>query len=59
MGRENEVRGSKRKVDLMAVRKMVKLGLKHGIVAYELTAGDSQYHALSYSEIKELTRTPQ
>jgi 4-hydroxy-tetrahydrodipicolinate synthase len=43
-------------VDYDAIRRIVKLGLDHGIVAYELTAGDSQYHALSYDEIKQLTR---
>lgn len=43
-------------VDYEGVRKMVCLGQTHGIGIYELTAGNSQYHALSYEEIKELTR---
>ncbi|HXG23836.1 MAG TPA: dihydrodipicolinate synthase family protein, partial [Chthonomonadales bacterium] len=43
-------------VDYEGVRKMVRLGQMHGIAIYELTAGNSQYHALSYEEIKELTR---
>ena len=43
-------------VDYQAVRNLVRQGLDHGIIVYELTAGDSKYAALSYEEIKELTR---
>lgn len=43
-------------VDYEGVRNMVHLGQVHGIEIYELTAGNSQYHALSYEEVKELTR---
>lgn len=43
-------------VDYEGVRNLVRLGLTHGIVAYELTSGDSRYDMLSYDEIKELTR---
>ncbi len=42
-------------VDYDGVRNMIRLGLDHGIVAYELTSGDSQFHCLSYDEIKQLT----
>ncbi len=42
-------------VDYQGARNMVKLGLAHGITVFELTAGDSQYHVLSYSEIQRLT----
>jgi len=43
-------------VDYEGVRNMVRLGQAHGIEIYELTAGNSQYHALRYEEVKELTR---
>jgi 4-hydroxy-tetrahydrodipicolinate synthase len=43
-------------VDYAAVRKIAQQGLANGIQVYELTAGNSQYHALSFEEIKKLTR---
>jgi dihydrodipicolinate synthase/N-acetylneuraminate lyase len=43
-------------VEYEAIRKIIQRGLQHGIGIFELTAGNSQYHALSYDEIKEITR---
>src|SRR5437879_5268551 len=43
-------------VDYAGVRSIVQRGLANGIEVYELTAGNSQYHVLSYEEIKKLTR---
>ncbi len=45
------------RVDSAGVDNMIRRGLDAGIVAFELTAGDSQFHVLSYDEIKQLTRT--
>jgi 5-dehydro-4-deoxyglucarate dehydratase len=44
------------KVDYQGLRNMIRGGLNAGIGVFALTAGNSQYHALSYQEIKELTR---
>lgn len=44
-------------VDYDGVRNVVNRGLQYGVHLFELTAGNSQYFALSYEEIKNLTRT--
>jgi len=44
-------------VDYEGVRNIVNRGLRYGVKVFELTAGNSQYYALSYDEIKKLTRT--
>lgn len=44
-------------VDYDGVRNVVNRGLQHGVHLFELTAGNSQYFALSYEETKNLTRT--
>lgn len=44
-------------VDYDGVRNVVKRGLQYGVRLFELTAGNSQYFALSYEEIKRLTQT--
>jgi 4-hydroxy-tetrahydrodipicolinate synthase len=36
---------------------VISRGLRYGVKIFELTAGNSQYFALSYDEIKKLTRT--
>lgn len=47
----------KLEVDHESVRRIVRRGLHYGVRTYELTAGNSKYFALSYEEIKQLTRT--
>lgn len=44
------------KVDYQGMRNMIARGLNAGVRVFALTAGNSQYYALSYEEIKELTR---
>jgi dihydrodipicolinate synthase/N-acetylneuraminate lyase len=44
------------KVDYQGMRNMITRGLNAGVRVFALTAGNSQYYALSYEEIKELTR---
>jgi 4-hydroxy-tetrahydrodipicolinate synthase len=43
-------------VDYEGVRSVVSRGLRYGVKVFELTAGNSQYFALSYDEIKKITR---
>ena len=43
-------------VDFAGVRRMITRALEEGIRVFSLTPGNSYYHALSYEEIKELTR---
>jgi len=47
----------KRRIDHAAVRRMVDRALRYGVPIFALTAGNSQYHSLSYEEVKALTRT--
>jgi dihydrodipicolinate synthase/N-acetylneuraminate lyase len=44
-------------VDYDGIRNIVRRGLRYGVKIFELTAGNSQYFALSYDEIKRVTRT--
>jgi dihydrodipicolinate synthase/N-acetylneuraminate lyase len=44
------------KVDYKSVRNMINRAANAGVRVFALTAGNSQYYALSYDEIKELTR---
>ena len=44
-------------VDHESVRRIIRRGLHYGVRIFELTAGNSKYFALSYEEIKQLTRT--
>lgn len=44
------------KVDHQGVRNLVRLGLANGIGVYELTMGNSMYNAMTYDEIKKLTK---
>lgn len=44
-------------IDHGSIRKIVECGLKAGSHVFALTAGNSQYDRLTYSEIKELTAT--
>jgi len=44
-------------VDYDGIRSVVNRGLNYGVKIFELTAGNSQYFALSYDEIKNVTRT--
>lgn len=43
-------------VDFAGVRRMITRAVEHGIRVFSLTPGNSYYHALSYEEVKELTR---
>ena len=43
-------------IDFQGVRNMIKRALEHGVKIFSLTGGNSQYHAMTYEEIKELTR---
>ncbi|MFB3904607.1 MAG: dihydrodipicolinate synthase family protein [Acidobacteriota bacterium] len=47
----------KREIDHAAVRRMAERALRYGVPVFALTAGNSQYHSLSYEEVKALTRT--
>jgi 5-dehydro-4-deoxyglucarate dehydratase len=44
------------RVDYQGMRNMINGGLNAGVRVFTLTAGNNQYYALSYEEIKELTR---
>jgi 4-hydroxy-tetrahydrodipicolinate synthase len=44
-------------VDYDGIRSIVRRGLRYGVRIFELTAGNSQYFALTYEEIKNVTRT--
>lgn len=44
------------KVDYQGMRNMIRRALAAGVEVCALTAGNSQYYALLYDEIKELTR---
>ena len=43
-------------LDYAAVGAIVRRALRYGVRVFGLTAGNSQYHALSYEEIKALTK---
>ena len=43
-------------VDYEAVSRMVRRARRFGVEIFELTAGNSKYHVLSYEEIKGVTR---
>ena len=45
-----------RSVDYKAIDKMIKRGYRFGVRIFELTAGNSQYHVLTYDEIRRITR---
>jgi dihydrodipicolinate synthase/N-acetylneuraminate lyase len=47
----------KREIDHPAIRRMAERALRYGVPVFALTGGNSQYHSLSYEEIKALTRT--
>jgi dihydrodipicolinate synthase/N-acetylneuraminate lyase len=44
------------RVDYQGITNMIAGGLNAGVRVFSLTAGNSHYYALSYEEIKELTR---
>jgi len=43
-------------VDEAGPRRMIDLALAHDVRIFSLTSGNSYYHALSYEEVKQLTR---
>lgn len=45
-----------RRVDFEAIHKIVARGQRFGVRIFELTAGNSQYHALGYAEIRQITQ---
>lgn len=44
-------------VDHEAIARMIARAQRYGVKCFELTAGNSQYHALSFDEICAITRT--
>jgi 4-hydroxy-tetrahydrodipicolinate synthase len=42
-------------VDYDGIRRMIRRGYRYGVRVFGLTAGNSQYHSLSYDEIRKIT----